>query len=97
MILTSFSPYHAWITLWCILGVKFWIICFEHFQIFRILNSRPNQLIFEKSGICPFLKVFFFVSTPLLYAEFHEIGRFPQKCIILFCRILGYFDRKEPH
>ena len=54
------------------------IIYFEHFQVSRI---------FEKPGISVkigLFSIFFFVSTPLLYAEFNEIGRFRQKCIILF-------------
>ena len=100
MILTNFNLYLAKIPFWCILGMEFrlsvqfsskrdpFIICFEHFQIFRILNFRQNQQIFPKSGISAknwsFFKNTFLSPHLLLYVEFDGIGRFPQKCIILF-------------
>ena len=110
MILTNFIPYLAWITFWCIWGMTQRAISIKkryHYHMFwklsnlRILNFRQNHLIFQKSGISAkkmvLFSIFFFVSTLLLYSEFNGIDRFPQKCIILFCWIPGYFDHKEPH
>ena len=67
------------------------IICFDHFQVFRILNFRQNQLIFEKSGISAKSWSFFknFFLSPHRYSMLSSMEYlFPQKCIMRFCRIL---------
>lgn len=70
--MTNFSLYLAWMTFYV---SKFWILG-------KISKFSKNQVFRPKIGLFQFL----FVSTPLLYAAFDGVGRFPQKCIIPFGR-----------
>ena len=71
--MTNFSLYLAWMTFYV---SKFWILG-------KISKFSKNQVFRPKIGLFQFL----FVSTPLLYAAFDGVGRFPQKCIIPFGRL----------